>query len=868
MQNFQNQSFHNEQLSIILKNALSSDSTVRKQSESQISQFLNQNAGYFIIELSKKISNEEEEKEIRLISSSIFKNALTNKKYIKVWYKYNSDIKKGIKENILSALVSKNKDIRKAASLSLAVICKLEISKGKWLDIFDLLINTSQNNDINIQISSLTSLDFIYEEINKDDIPNEIIGKLLNTYKLLLTQENKKISLIISILNSLLKFIPFIKDFMVDSTLRIKLYDLLEKYVKNENSKISKIALEIFTEICKEYYDTINEYMDNILNFSKIILEKGEESNKILCIELWNNIGIEEDNRMNVINNLKKKSQFILQKYSQPLGEICLQYIVIENYEDNYIDRYLLSKACSKLISLMSKCCQYNFLETMINYIKTNINSQNGKIKYSALNVLKSIMKTVHKSKFYKIVKDSLVIIAEILLDKNAPPHFQILCAKIISSINENFGKKLINDEIYFDKMIILYLELFKISIKKVLYKLLYSLSKLCSHIPYSDEGEQTNVISKYMKSLCDSLMKICSNINFYSTENNVVLLSFELLGILSEHSAKDVKSQMINLCKELVDMFEKSLEKNNFPNEEICYNYQKYIALCINSFLLSRFGDKITATKLLHFVIKSFEERKDIYEEGISLIGPIANLIKNDFNSVMKIVSPYIIKGLENHNNFDLLRVSILSLDDIINSLGKENNYINIYLPLIFNFLSDDDIDYSLKPLCFNIIGDIFIYCPNEALKYLDKIMNIIIEAMEVTSIQFDENSEQEKFDYFIELREKIIETITSIFYGVKENNKTKDFKPFINNIINYINDVGSDYECPLNIMLEGLMLITDFCDSYKKEIEPLLDFQLIKKMFKQIENNIEPNDNETQANLDYIKNTFDKVFDKNYLN
>ena len=853
------QTSQNDQLSIILKNALNPNQNIRQQSESQITQFLDQNFGLFLVELSKKIATEEEDNQVRQISSTIIKNMINNAKYKEEWFKLDENIKKVIKENILSTLASKDIDIRKAAALSLAGICKIEIPKGQWLNIFDILINTSQNNDINIQLSSLKTLEYIYEEINPGDIPNETVAKLLNTYYSLLNQENIHPQLVINTLNSILTFLPFIKDFITDNTSRIKFYDLIEKYVEDDNGDIRQIALKIFIEICKNYYDFIQEYIEKIFHFTKVIIEKDIESNKILSVELWRTIGIEENYRMNVINKLKKQSQGILQRYHQPLGELCLKYIVTEDYEN---EDDSLSKACSQLISLMSRCCQYNFLEIMINYIGQNIQNANEKMKYSALNVFNSIICTIHKSPFYQIVKDSLKMISGTLLDNNAPSYFKKLCANIIKSITKNFSEELINDTVYFDKMMILYLELFKISTKEVLYILLVSLNYLCKKVPWA-ENDQTNILSKHMQTLCEPLLKICMNIDLYSIENNITFISFILMGTLGERSAKDVSSQMSNLFKELTGMFEKTLEKNNFPNEEVCYKYQEYIASCLSGFLITGKADKITAGRVVLCVINSFEKRKDLYDEGISLIGYISLYIQKDFSSAMKMISPYLIKGLESHNSPSICKYSIYCLSDIIRALENENNYADTYLPLILNILSDENIDRSLKPNCFNIISDIFIFCQNEAFKFFDKIMVVIGGAMKATSIEFNENSDQETFDYFLALREHLFETITCIFSAVKDINKTQDFIPFINDIVKYINFVGNDYGCPTELMKEGLFLLADFCESYKGNIKPLLDIQLIKKMLAKIENdNKEASDITTKNGLDWAKSIFEKIY------
>lgn len=52
----------NDQLTLILQNALNPDMNVRKQAEDQINHLIDQNFVQFLLELSLKISNEKEKK--------------------------------------------------------------------------------------------------------------------------------------------------------------------------------------------------------------------------------------------------------------------------------------------------------------------------------------------------------------------------------------------------------------------------------------------------------------------------------------------------------------------------------------------------------------------------------------------------------------------------------------------------------------------------------------------------------------------------------------------------------------------------------------------------------------------------------------
>ena len=829
------QSYQEEQLSLFLENALNPDINIRKQAEDKINSICQQNFGGFLLELSKKISTEQEKKMVRQMSAVLIKNMLNREEYSPQWFNLNEEIKSVVKNNILSTLASNDIDIRKSAALTVAGICKLEIPAKQWLNIFDTLSSTSQNQDINIQLSSLTCLEYIFEEIKQSDLPLEISAKLLNTFYSLLNNDKIGDDLAFYSLKAILKFLPFIKEFLKQTEQKDKFYDLINKYVRHKEQNVREVSLKIFIELARLYYDTFENYIEKIYDFSDPIINNDVENNKILCMEIWATLGNEEDYRMNVINQVQKQSLCFVQKYNEQLSKLCLKFIVTEDY---YNDEYNVSFESYYLLSIMSRTCKNDFLKNMINYIASQMNqNQSEKLKYAGLNVFRAIIYTIHKQELYPVVKDSLGMVSQILIENSYPPHFKKLCAFILKAITKNFGDELVSDTIFFNKMIQLFVGLFNNSTKEVLYHLLMALNSLCKSVVWN-ETDQTNVLSKHMPNLCDKLLPICSNPNLYDKDHNIILITFYLLGTLGERSALDVKDYMTNYFKILTDMFEKTLKVETFPNIELAYNYQEYLTSALSGFLITGKATSFCAENLLKNIIETFKMRKSLYEEGISLIGAICNFIKSGFDKAMDLISPYIIQGLKSTNSFSICKASILCLSDIVLGLGTHNKYIGDFLPLIMNILSDNNIDRDLKSYCFNIISDLFISCQQEIFKYFDNIMNIIKGAMEATKESLSIDTETDTINHFIDLREHILETVSCIFSAIKDISKTKEFIPFVNGIIQYINLVSNDSLCcSFSILTQGLFLIADFCTVYQSDLVPLLNRGHIKNMINKIE-------------------------------
>ena len=865
---FQNQNQNKETLNQILSNILSTDFALRTQSETQINLLASENLSQFLISISEKLSDETEKKEIRQLSSTLLKNIISNKNYIEKYFKISPEIKQKIKNNILSTLASSNIEIRKAAALAVAGICRIELPQNQWLDIFDILISTSQNENLFIQLSSLTTLEYIYEEINVKDININIKAKLLNTYYLLLDNNNSNHELILSTLKSLNKFLPFINEFISDENSRKKFFDLIKKNVMNPtNEKIRQESIKIFIDIARIYYDSFDIYINDIFDFSILILKNDVDMNKVWILNLWFFIANEEDYRLNFFlkNNFKKKSHYFLQKYYEQLSDICLSYIINDSFNEEDQENSL-SFSSYILIYIMSRVCQFNFIEKMIKYIEININSNLEKNKYSALNVFRAIIGTVHKNKFYPIIKDSLSTISDILLDNAYPFHFKILSAKIMKNITNEYAEKFIKDSIYFDKLIQLFLTLININInlsqKEIIYIIIQCINNLCIKIDWN-ELNKTNILSKHIKNIFTLIIKLTTDLSYYNTQINITRMSFLLLSTIAERSALDTKEYMSQIFKYLIALYESVINPNNIRDTDIRLRYQEYLSNCLIGFFITKKADKNLIGNLLNNIINSFNIR-DLYDEGILLIGSISNFIEEDFINALDLITPYLIKGLKSTNSPSLCLSSIFCLSDIIRALDSNNNiFIEKFFPLIINILSDDSIDRKLKPICFNIISDIYIYCPNEAFNFFGDVMKILGGAIQATQIKLDENEEKENLEHFINLREHILESLNCIFHAIRKINKIKEFIPYVVCIVNYINFINNDLGNSLNIVKDSLFLLADFCQEYTKDIKSIINIENIKTMIKRIENDeIEGKNELTIERLNWAKSAIGEIF------
>ena len=830
-----------DDLTKILIGALQPDAKIRIPAEQEITKLTSNNYGLFLLELSKKQASEKEPKEVRQLSATLIKNIINTSQ--PTWLNLDLNLKEQIKNNILSTLISSDIDIKKSAGIIIAGICKVELPNNQWNNIFDVLINASKNNNIDVKITSLITLGYIYEEISINNINNDTIINLTNMYYSILcsNDENEKnnIPLIINCLISIKSFVPFIESVISNENSRLTFLNMIKTYMMNNDENIRAHSIVIFSNLIGCYYRFFQNYMDTLIEVLLQIIDKDTEANKKHSLEVIYTIGEIETNLVNSPYNVTSNFYF-LNKHKEKLSEYLLKFILTDKYNE---DGYTLSKYCCFVINVMCKCCDFNFTEVMINYYNKNISSENPIFKFAALNVFRAILDTKQKTKIFNIVNISLPMLSTILLEKNTLLSVRILISHIMKSIVANFGFLIIKDETLFDKFMNLFLNLLNDAQPKIILIILKCVNEIIKKIK-THEFLPTNLLSQYSKSYFDILLNLAQNIKLFDPDNNIPMSALYTLGNYGQHAANDIKNICCNVFSSIVDMFVSTLNKDAFANDQMRLNYQDYICTCLYSFLMNKKAQEKDVRNLFNYVIQSFQQRQEVYGEGISLVGVISSFLHKGFMTEMGTFSTYLLHGLSLTNSLEICKASLMCLSEIIISTENDFNiYVGEYLKVVMNILSDNKIDRDLKPKCLNIISDLFLYCKQEVFKSFDDIMRMVGGAFE--ACQMDYTNEKDNLDlinYIVNLKENVLETMACIFSAVQDMEKTQDFIPYAKSTVEFINIIlRDDANLSNEIIKSSIGIIADFCKVYGKNIRPILNASLLKDIIERFNSNKE---------------------------
>ena len=861
----------NNNLSQILSLVFESDKNLRTSAEKEIENLCNVNLNAFIFELSKILSNEKERNDIRFLSATIIKNRIQSSS--EIWLNIDENTKTQIKNNILATLITTDYTVKKATALCIAGICSVELPKNIWMNIFDILINASQNNNPDIKITSLITLEYIFEDIRDKrlyvNISKDTISKITNMYYSILASNNKNdqndIFIIRACLLSLKKFSPYIESIISDNKNKLTFFNLIKENMLNNDEIIRQYSIDIFSSLIDLYYKYFSDYMDNLMPILFQIIEKDSDINKKYSLEVLCTIGEKETNIINSQYNIETNYHF-LDKYKEPISQIILKYIITDKFDE---EEFILPKYCSLIIIDMSICCDFKFIEDMLNYYKNNILSNNPVIKFSALNVFRSILEAREKEKIFPIVQESLPFLTTILMDNQTILSVRKLIAEIMKKISKNFGFLIIKNVDLFDKFMTLFLNLLNDSQPQIIYKILESINHLIVKIP-TNEYLETNLLSQYSKAYYEKLLSLSQDINLFIRDNNVPMMALYALGSYGEHVANDVKNITFNVFTSLVNMFSNTLNKTGFNNEEMRLNYQEYICTCLDSFLKNKKAKDKDVRNLFNYIIQSFQQRQEIYNEAITLIGSIASFLQRGFVQEMCTFNNYLLHGLNSINSFEICKASILCLDDIIMNIGPDfNMYVEKYIKIIFNILSDNNnnINRELKTLAFGIISELFLHCQQVIFNYFDDIMRFVGLGLEACRMDYGPEKDNIDFINFImELKDKLLEVLMCIFNAVKDIGKIDEFVQFAKTSVEFINIILRD-EAKLNnwIIKNALGLIGHYCESYGKNIKPILNIDLLKNTIENFKKNNPDMEKEDENLIIWVQKTISDVVTSN---
>ena len=642
-----------------LSNGLSPNAELRKNAEIFIMNCANNNLIGFLTQLSSLISQDNIDLNPRKMAGMVIKNLLSRDYYINIWNQTDDSSKGPIKDNLLATLASQHLDVRKSTATVVAAITKLEFPNGKWKEVIGVLSSACGNNLEYIQLSAVTTISYIFQEIQPGILNENEIEIVLEKYFQILNNPQANKEIIIEVMKGLDGMIKFLAEFFKQPDKRSIFYNSVNNHLGNMDKDVRNATLALDYEFIKYYYDYISSFATTLANLTNNLMGKDQKENVLMIYEIW--CGLAEHEIYRIKKKDPSKENFgIAKQAEQMLLPFILQHLYTEDYED---EEWNLSKAAGGLISLLSQCTDEIFVKKIVEYVGTSFDSGNEHVRHSALYAFGNIQECEYRDFIFGICKNSFKLFTENLNQQNTPKHIKNVTAWVIKNITMNYNMEISHDGVLFNNLFSYIIKVIPNLDKRTQVELCHAIHYLSQPCP---KNVDSNQISTLFQESMSTLVALACNQNNYDECDNVSLACFYAISTIIDRAARDTKNMMKTTYQQLMLGFQTTLDPNFFSTPQIRFAFNGYLCSTFSAFLLNPIFDVTDFGDLFNYVIKSFHDRNGVYDEGINLIGNIARTVGDNFCNYIDQAMPFILNGMSDPSTKDLTSSCLICIYDI----------------------------------------------------------------------------------------------------------------------------------------------------------------------------------------------------------
>lgn len=819
----------------IINKCLQNNNEIRNEGEKQIKQLLKTNFGEALLNCSLILMGEDLDLKSRQMGSNILKNSIRNQESIQDWELLPYELKEQIKINVLSCLGSSNHLIHKSAASSVSAIAKIDLPRGEWNSLIKTLSSAAQHTDINFQLTAITTLGYISQEISSQDISFEERQLIINTIIPAMNNSQNQ-ALLLQSIKSLTFLIDYLYENMKNDEFRKCLFSKLFEYIKSSDEELALSSFQCLIDICRVYYDDIFLEFDIIAKFTLSYMRDTNEKLGIQAIIFWMAISDEELARINVKRNMNKKPKLLrqyCQMYKDNLWNEIKLILLNRDIQKEVKDEDTKYKSVANLIDNLSRCIDKEIIDKVFSFMSECFVSDDNNKNNIAIYAFTAILETCYEEEIKKVIPHSIPKMIELIKKDNQELQYTIaLClVKMCEFHADCFMKSELFNALI--GMIKLNLHLTQRVVLQLVCSIHY-LSKNIKALSYAD----INPFTPFLSELLPILLTLAYTPNAYNKTDNVALYSFLAIGTLIEQSSPCDQKVILEFFASIYEAFQKSLDKSTFNNnEEMRNDYQGYLASIISAYTTNNLINisKEQGELLYNLIRSSFDERKSVYEEGLIACSSLADTMKENYSStILNNFMNYLLFSLKNWSDSSICNKAFLSVGDLIRSIGPN---ILPFIPTIMDIIMEiiaQDTDKTLKLKAILVFTDMFLNLEMKVWNYYPMIMSYIVNALEAAVLLPDEN-DQDLYEYYQLLRERLLEFITCILKIIDNNQIGDKFHVYLQASTSFIEKItSSEYEPSVDIALNAIIVINQFCKIYGNEMNSLISDKCIHCLTK----------------------------------
>eukprot|EP01091_Cochliopodium_minus_P014483 TRINITY_DN491_c0_g1_i1.p1 TRINITY_DN491_c0_g1~~TRINITY_DN491_c0_g1_i1.p1 ORF type:complete len:855 (-),score=232.94 TRINITY_DN491_c0_g1_i1:60-2624(-) len=837
-------------ISQTLIDAQSHNIQTRTNAENNLKQLEQQNLPNFLTILMQELSSENKPPTSRRLAGLLIKNALysknedVNDNLAKQWLNIDPNLRNQLKSAATNTLGSPIKEARQSASQVVSCIGAIELPENQWPELISLLVsNVTKSQDNGLRQSTLESLGYLCEELEAGTLTqqaNLILTAIVHGMRSEETNEEVRLAAITAMLGTLF----FISNNMKNENERNFIMKVICENTQHSNENVKIRSFQCLCEIADIYYNFLPFYIQQIFNISMNAITKDKETIGMQAIEFWitlceRELNIEDENE----SGGKEEMYEFVGKAMQNLMPIILESLTKQD-EDPESEESNIATQSGTLLRYMSTLVRDKIVSLVLPFITKFINDIDWRKREAATFAFGAILDGPESSTLGQLINQAFPILLNHMRDKE-----QIVkdtAAWTLASICELHPEQA---KLQTQNLMMVLVEALK-EPPKVASRVCHALHNLAEAF-MSESDQDSSPLSQYFQPVITKLLESTKRQDF--DEDNLAISTYEAINSFIRAVPKD-KTPLVN---ELLPLFLLQLENSfNMSNGENKNELQS--SFCGVLLVISRkLGKLITpnADRMMGILLKLFgSPNSSVHEDALLVIGTISTALGPNFERYLQHLLPFLLKALQNFEDYHVCSVAVSILSDLCNSVGdKMSNFCDQIVQILLQNLKAEQLNRDVKPQILSCFGDIALAIESNFEKYFNFVMDVLFQAAQTKN----DPTDLDYIDWVNDLREGVLTAYVGITQGLSAK-KSALLVPHIQNILQFILFIWQDNTKSDEIVSASIGLIGDIAQNVANlnpNIKQLLKHQQITFILE--ESMKEDNVSETaEWAIDIIKN------------
>ncbi|KAG8465477.1 hypothetical protein KFE25_002784 [Diacronema lutheri] len=834
----------------ILANAQSADAATRQHAEAMIEQAKQNNLGGCLVTLSAELANEEKPPEGRRLAGIIVKNCLDSKvaskqdELTQAWLEMDLAMKQQIKVAVTSALASTAVQARQAAAQVVAKVAAIELPRGQWTDLIDALTANVTNSPSDLlKQAALETLGYICEEIEPEVLTvksNQILTAVVQGMRKEEPNNDVRRAATVALNNAL----ESVKSNFDNATERDYIMQTVCEGCVAESHTVRIAAYECIVKIATLYYHHLSAYMQALFQLTFEEIKTGRDEVAQQAVEFWSTVSDEEIQLQEEEEEARDTGEspdalshhFV--KGAMPYLVPLLLHTLTKQEEDQEEDAWNVAMAAGTCLALVAMAVKDSVVQHVMEFVQTNIQSTEWRFREASLLAFGSVLEGPSKAVLEPLVTQAVPVIVTLMRDTSVQVRDTAawtigrvcdLHAGTLSTIAPGMHTTYTHELLKPGGVLLEALR----DEPRVACNVCWAIHNLAESLEVA-EGAQSSQLSPYFLEMVRSLIQTTERAD--SAENNLRSSSFEALNTVLSQSATDTMANLREIVPYLCDKLERTFSMQIVSADDREEQNELQGLLCGTlQVVVQKLGSEVVAfaDRLMQLFLEVFNSKNaTVHEEALMAVGAVANGVARQFEKYMPHFRPFLILGLQNHEQHQVCSVAVGVIGDLCRALEASIfPYCDELVTLLMQNLQNPNLNRNVKPPMLSIFGDIALAISGNFEKYLAASMHMLAAAAQ-TKV---DTGNYDMLDYLNQLQEGVLEAYTGILQGLREDSRGDLFLPFVEPVFHFLHAISITTERDDAVLRTAVGVVGDIAHTLGPKVAHMLQQESIKALVRE---------------------------------